>query len=193
MRSSRLPGSYDPRVTDRAGVAKGPGHAGGKTRGWHRAVRRPHPGVWQDDPDPTRSASGVSRGMSFAQPTMNSSAFGSRSLLRNGEGSIELNNCFNSARWTSMTAHLGGSGSPAECLLPSYWVVSAIVEVYGRSTAYAPAHPCSDTLYERSVAELHTFFAEPCGSIFGLAFAGTDHRNVEFEVTLWMLVRTCRI
>ena len=52
--------------------------------------------------------------MSFAQPTMNSSALGSRSLLRKGEGSIELNNCFNSATCTSMTAHLEGSRSPAE-------------------------------------------------------------------------------
>ena len=172
MRSSRLPGSYDPRVKDRAGVAKGPGHAGGKTRGWHRAVRRPHPGVWQDDPDPTRSASGVSRGMSFAQPTMNSSAFGSRSLLRNGEGSIELNNCFNSARWTSMTAHLGGSGSPAECLLPSCWTVSAIVEVYGRSTACAPAHSCNDTLHERSVARTAHVFCRALREYIWLGIRG---------------------
>src|SRR4029077_5058139 len=45
---------------------------------------------------------------------MNSSALGSRSLSRNGEGSMALNNCFNSPRCTSMTEHLGGSGSPAE-------------------------------------------------------------------------------
>jgi hypothetical protein len=37
-------------------------------------------------------------------------------LFRNGEGSIELNNCFNSATCTWMTAQLGGSGSPADWL-----------------------------------------------------------------------------
>src|SRR6476646_6379888 len=58
----------------------------------------------------------ASRGRSFAQPTINSSAFGSRSLSRNGEGSIALNNCFNSPTCTSITAHLGGIGSPAEGL-----------------------------------------------------------------------------
>src|SRR5215471_6771518 len=45
---------------------------------------------------------------------MNSSALGSRSLSRKGDGSIASNNCFNSPTCTSMTAHFGGSGSPAE-------------------------------------------------------------------------------
>src|SRR5262249_13834956 len=45
---------------------------------------------------------------------MNSSAFGSRSLSRNGEGSIASNNCFSSPTCTSMTAQLGGIASPAK-------------------------------------------------------------------------------
>src|SRR5947209_791842 len=46
---------------------------------------------------------------------MNSSASGSRSLSRNGAGSIALNICRNSATCTSITSHFGGIGSPAEC------------------------------------------------------------------------------
>src|SRR5258708_33514759 len=69
-------------------------------------------------------ASDASRGTSLAQPTINSSAFGSRSLSRNGEGSMALNNCFNSATCTSITEHLGGSGSPAEGLS---WVPERLV------------------------------------------------------------------
>src|SRR4029077_10114075 len=55
---------------------------------------------------------------------MNSSALGSRSLSRNGEGSMALNNCFNSPTCTSMTEHLGGSASPAEGLS---WVPEGLV------------------------------------------------------------------
>src|SRR4029077_8248222 len=47
---------------------------------------------------------------------MNSSALGSRSLSRKGEGSMASNNCFSSPTWTSMTAHLGGIASPAKSL-----------------------------------------------------------------------------
>jgi len=69
----------------------------------------------------TTRARVASRGKSLAQPTMNSSALGSRSLSRNGEGSMALNNCFNSPTCTSMTEHLGGSGSPAEGCHWSRW------------------------------------------------------------------------
>src|SRR5215467_1678125 len=62
----------------------------------------------------TTSARDLSRGRSLAQPTMNSSAFGSRSLSRNGEGSIASNNCFSSPTCTSITAQLGGIASPAK-------------------------------------------------------------------------------
>src|SRR5262245_17215771 len=44
---------------------------------------------------------------------MNSSAFGSRSRSRNGEGSMALNNCLSSATWTSMSSQFAGRGSPA--------------------------------------------------------------------------------
>jgi hypothetical protein len=47
---------------------------------------------------------------------MNCSALGPDLLPRNGEGSMALNNCFNSPTCTSMTEHLGGSGAPAEGL-----------------------------------------------------------------------------
>src|SRR4029077_8391285 len=47
---------------------------------------------------------------------MNSSAFGSRSRSRNGEGSMASNNCLNSPTCTSMTAHLAGIRSPADAL-----------------------------------------------------------------------------
>src|SRR6185503_2434529 len=77
---------------------------------------------------------GASRGTSFAQPTMNSSAFGSRSLLRKGEGSIEK--CFNSATCTWMTAHLGGSGSPAEWLPSIGETVGIIRELRPSKFAY---------------------------------------------------------
>src|SRR4030095_9071974 len=59
-------------------------------------------------------ASGLSADKSLLQPTINSSAPGSRSLLRKGDGSIELNNCFSSATCTSMIAHFGGIASPVE-------------------------------------------------------------------------------
>src|ERR1700751_3545598 len=62
----------------------------------------------------TTNASDASRGRSLAQPTMNSSAFGSRSRSRNGEGSMASNNCLNSPTCTSMTAHLAGIGAPAD-------------------------------------------------------------------------------
>src|SRR5262249_9580585 len=45
---------------------------------------------------------------------MNSSAFGSKSLSRKGEGSMASNNCFSSLTCTSMTAQLGGIASPAK-------------------------------------------------------------------------------
>src|SRR5437762_503529 len=48
----------------------------------------------------------------------------SRTISRNGEGSMALNNCFNSPTCTSMTEHLGGSGSPAEGLS---WVPEGLV------------------------------------------------------------------
>lgn len=73
----------------------------------------------------TRSARGASPGASLAQPMMNSSALGSRSLSPKGEGSIELKSCFNSARRISMTSEFGGIGSPANCrsrgTVHSYW------------------------------------------------------------------------
>src|SRR5215468_9077505 len=47
---------------------------------------------------------------------MNSSAFGSRSLSRKGDGSMASNNCFSSLTCTSMTAHSGGITSPAKSL-----------------------------------------------------------------------------
>jgi hypothetical protein len=52
-------------------------------------------------------------------------ALGSRSLSRNGEGSMALNNRFNSPTCTSMTEHLGGSWSPAEglSLVPEAFVI----------------------------------------------------------------------
>ena len=71
-----------------------------------------------------------------------------------------------------MTAHLGGSGSPAECLLPSCSTPSAIVGVYGHSTAYARARPCSDAF--RCGLNGARFLAQTTGSILGLAFAQPD-------------------
>src|SRR5262249_44041194 len=65
----------------------------------------------------TTRARAASCGKSLAQPTMNSSASRSRSLFLNGEGSMELNNCFNSPTCTSITEHLGAMGSPADALL----------------------------------------------------------------------------
>src|SRR5712671_84364 len=74
----------------------------------------------------TTRARVASRGRSLAQPTMNSSALGSRSFSRNGEGSMALNNCFNSSTCTSMTEHLGGIGSPEEALslVPEAYVIT---------------------------------------------------------------------
>src|SRR5262249_60000111 len=61
-------------------------------------------------------ASVVSFGRSLAQPTINSSAFGSRSLSRKGDGSMASNNCLSSPTCISMIEHFGGMGSPAEAL-----------------------------------------------------------------------------
>ena len=81
---------------------------------------------------------------------------------------MELNNCFNSATCTSMTAHLGGSGSPAECLLPSCSKPSIIVGVYGHSTAYAPAFPCSDAFHQKTCGlNCARFHAETPGVYWG--------------------------
>src|SRR5579864_2628747 len=77
----------------------------------------------------TTNASDASRGRSLAQPTMNSSAFGSRSRSRNGEGSMASNNCLNSPTCTSMTAHLAGIGSPADALSFERFV-TALVRFY---------------------------------------------------------------
>src|SRR5438270_1592123 len=78
----------------------------------------------------TSRASGTSRGMSLAHPTMNSSALGSRSLLRNGDGSMELNNCFSSPTCTSISEHLGGIGSPDDCLsAPEVFVIACPLTV----------------------------------------------------------------
>ena len=71
-----------------------------------------------------------------------------------------------------MTAHLGGSGSPAECLLPSCSIPSAIVGVYGHSTAYAPMFRCSELSTVARTADV--FYAETTRSILGLTFAQQD-------------------
>src|SRR6201987_2201155 len=77
----------------------------------------------------TTNASDASRVRSLAQPTMNSSAFGSRPRSRNGEGSMASNNCLNSPTCTSMTAHLPGIGSPADALSFERFV-TALVRFY---------------------------------------------------------------
>src|SRR5260370_19946740 len=67
---------------------------------------------------PCRPIVGCGLGVAFQQASM--------SLSRNGEGSMALNNCFNSPTCTSMTEHLGGIGSPEEALslVPEAYVIT---------------------------------------------------------------------
>src|SRR5260370_35911586 len=87
---------------------------------------------------------------------MNSSALGSRSLSRNGEGSMALNNCFNSPTCTSMTEHLGGIGSPAEAfsLVPEAFVVKLAPQSPTTVTAHQYDHP---THYRQHSASSRSF------------------------------------
>src|ERR1700758_2599319 len=72
---------------------------------------------------------------------MNSSAFGSRSRSRNGEGSMASNNCLNSPTCTSMTAHLVGIGSPADALLFERFVIAIQRVVYRLQISFSQQLP----------------------------------------------------
>src|SRR5216684_8153306 len=81
---------------------------------------------------------------------MKSSAFGSRSRSRNGEGSMASNNCLNSPTCTSMTAHLAGIESPADALSFERLVI-ALVRFYQYPKREAITHLVNplDDLSER--------------------------------------------
>src|ERR1700737_5556152 len=73
---------------------------------------------------------------------MNSSALGSRSFSRKGEGSMALNNCFNSPTCTSMTEHLGGIGSPEEALslVPEAFVIILALPIFLSCHGFRAVH-----------------------------------------------------
>src|SRR5260370_24184661 len=92
---------------------------------------------------PTLKQRDRSQGSSGPHGTIRADALGSRSLSRNGEGSMALNNCFNSPTCTSMTEHLGGIGSPEEALslVPEAYVITLARLLQSEVYPVASPHP----------------------------------------------------